>query len=183
MAVKGRRRAILTAVRELVVRQATVEDAHAIATVHVRSWQQAYAHVFPRERLAAISVDEREGLARTMLSRPERGAVVVAEVEGAVAGHASVGPARDVEGAGEVYAIYADPAHWDRGVGRALMRRALELLRERGYEEAVLWVLDDNPRARRFYEAGGWRLDGARRRGEHLGVRTEEVRYRVDVPR
>ena len=63
------------------------------------------------------------------------------------------------------------------------MRRALELLRERGYEEAVLWVLDDNPRARRFYEAGGWRLDGARRRGEHLGVRTEEVRYRIDVPR
>jgi ribosomal protein S18 acetylase RimI-like enzyme len=149
----------------------------------VRSWQEAYAHVFPADRLAAISVDQREELARTMLSRPERGTVLVAEVDRAVAGLASVGAARDSEGAGEVYAIYADPAHWGRGVGRALMERALAALRERGFEEAVLWVLDDNPRARRFYEAGGWRLDGAHREGEHLGVRTEELRYRIALQR
>ena len=167
---------------DVSVREATEADARAIATVHVRSWQEAYAHVFPPERLAALSVDEREELARTILSRPERGTVLVAEVDGAVAGHASVGAA-NLEAAGEVYAIYADPAHWDKGVGRALMRRALELLGERGFTEAVLWVLADNPRARRFYEAGGWRLDGARRRGRHLGVGTEEVRYRIDVRR
>jgi GNAT superfamily N-acetyltransferase len=167
---------------EVRVRRATEADVRAVATVHVASWREGYAHVFPRDRLAALSLDEREMLARNVLARPERGTLLVAEVDGAVVGFASAGAAFDpgIE-AGEVYAIYVAPEHWGHGVGRALMERALQLLAERGFEQAVLWVLDDNPRARRFYEAGGWRLDGARRKGEHLGVHTEELRYRIDV--
>ena len=47
------------------------------------------------------------------------------------------------------------------------------------YPEAVLWVLEDNPRARRFYEREGWDLDGARKEDEFLGVRVAEVRYSI----
>jgi ribosomal protein S18 acetylase RimI-like enzyme len=169
---------------ETRVRRATDADARALATVHVESWRQAYAHVFPAERLAALSVDEREVLARQVLADPGRETILVGEVDGAVAGFASTGAARAAgTDTGEVYAIYVAPEYWAQGVGRALMNAALELLVGSGFEEAVLWVLDDNPRARRFYEAGGWRLDGARREGEHLGVHTNEVRYRIDLAR
>jgi len=166
------------------VRRATEGDARAVATVHVESWREAYAHVFPADGLAALSVGEREAIARSVLAHPERGTLLVAEVGDAVVGFASAGAAFDPGiDAGEVYAIYVAPGHWGQGIGRELMERALELLEGRGFEHAVLWVLDDNPRARRFYEAGGWRLDGARRVGEHLGVRTEEVRYRIELQR
>ena len=37
---------------------------------------------------------------------------------------------------------------------------AVEHLTEGGHERAVLWVLRDNPRARRFYERAGWVLTG-----------------------
>jgi hypothetical protein len=42
---------------------------------------------------------------------------------------------------------------------------------------AILWVLDDNPRARRFYELAGWAADGTAREIELFGFRFPEVRY------
>ena len=103
---------------------------------------------------------------------------LVAELDGRVAAFASVGPSSDPPDAGEVYAIYALPESWGTGAGPALLEAGVEALRAAGYPFAVLWVLDDNPRARRFYEREGWTLDGQERRGEHLGVETLEVRYR-----
>jgi RimJ/RimL family protein N-acetyltransferase len=54
-------------------------------------------------------------------------------------------------------------------------------LREAGYRAAILWVLEDNPRARRFYEREGWELDGAAKEDDFLGVRVAEVRYRLTL--
>jgi hypothetical protein len=50
-----------------------------------------------------------------------------------------------------------------------------------GFAEATLWVHEDNPRARRFYEAGGWRLDGAEKELEQFDIRVTEVRYRISL--
>jgi hypothetical protein len=58
------------------------------------------------------------------------------------------------------------------------MAAALATLRER-YATSILWVAEDNPRARRFYEREGWTLDGARKEDELLGVTVAEVRYRI----
>jgi len=89
--------------------------------------------------------------------------------------------AASVPGAGELYAIYLDPSHWGRGYGRALMHAAERGLAEAGFEEAHLWVLDTNARARRFYEIAGWSADGGRKT-EHRGdVELREVRYRRDL--
>jgi GNAT superfamily N-acetyltransferase len=163
-----------------VVRDARLEDASAIARVHTRSWQAGYAHAFPAEALAAISVERRaENMAGWLASLPPRAAILVAEVGGNVAGFASVGAARDGhETTGELYSIYVDPDRWGKGVGRALIAEAEERLWAAGFIEATLWVLDDNPRARRFYEAAGWTHDGGTKRDTHLGTEVTEVRYR-----
>ena len=159
-----------------MIRPATVDDAEQIAHVHVRSWQDAYAHVFPAERLSKLSVEERAGLWRRWLP-DERLATFVAETDGRVVGFVNVGPNPD-DVDGELFSIYVDPDSWGTGVGRSLIERGEAWLRAHGYDEAILWVLDDNPRARRFYEAAGWSFDGGTRTGEHLGVSTLEVRYR-----
>jgi RimJ/RimL family protein N-acetyltransferase len=46
-------------------------------------------------------------------------------------------------------------------------------------------VLEDNPRARRFYERAGWEPDGKRKAEVRWGVRAPEVRYRksLETPR
>ena len=42
-------------------------------------------------------------------------------------------------------------------------------------------MLEDNPRARAFYERAGWPPDGARKAEERWGVRAPEVRYRKEL--
>ena len=153
-----------------MIRPGAPDDAEAIARVQVETWQVAYAHALPQDRLAALSVDERAAMHRR---RPP----IVAEIDGEVVGFVAVGPTHDDEGDGELFAIYVHPRHWSTGVGRELMRTGEERLRELGHRAAHLWVLDDNPRARRFYEAAGWSADGAARKIRLSGFVLSEVRY------
>jgi GNAT superfamily N-acetyltransferase len=60
-------------------------------------------------------------------------------------------------------ALYVRPAAWGTGVAALLHDRAVEALREAGVVRARLWVLEENRRARRFYERRGWELDGTSR--------------------
>jgi GNAT superfamily N-acetyltransferase len=63
------------------------------------------------------------------------------------------------------------------------MEDALERLRGRGFHDAVLWVLEDNPRTRRFYEKHGWRPDGGAKREAFLETEVPLVRYRIQLAR
>lgn len=59
---------------------------------------------------------------------------------------------------------------------------ALDNLVAASMEEATLWVFERNTRARRFYEAHGWSLDGMARNEVFAGRLVSEVRYRRAVP-
>ena len=162
------------------VRPATAADAEAIGAVQERGWQVAYRHIFPAAELAAGGFIQVERW-RSRLARPPRGwATFVAERAGAVVGFAAVGPSRDERGLGELYAIYVDPDAWSTGAGRALIQRCEAQLRTE-YAVATLWVLEDNQRARGFYERAGWLPDGARKTERRWGIRAAEVRYRKEL--
>jgi len=168
---------------ELRVRRAVSDDAPQIARVHVETWRAAYAHVFPADYLAGLSVDERTRLWADTLAAGTHD-VFVAELDGRVRGFASAGPTED-EGEdappGELYAIYVDPAAWGIGLGRELLVRAEQALRAAGFDAAALWVLEDNPRARRLYETAGWATDGACKPFGRGGVAAAVIRYRKQL--
>ena len=161
-----------------MIRRAIPADARPIAEVHVRTWQEAYRGIVPDAVLDALDVDERERSWNEWIGTPPEGAeTFVADEHGAVVGFVNVGRDRSGEaGVGELNAIYLREEHWGRGIGQALMERAVAALSAAGYDEAVLWVLADNVRTRRFYEAAGWAADGAEQELEGLGL--PEVRYR-----
>jgi GNAT superfamily N-acetyltransferase len=162
------------------VRQATVDDARRIEEIRVHTWRIAYRHVFLPERLAAMPIDGTRW-AHRIAEPPPGWAVFVAEVEGRVIGFSAIGPSRDQEGPGELYAIYVDHDAWSTGAGRALLGRAeTELAKD--YALALLWVLEDNDRARRFYERAGWEPDGLRKIESFLDTEAAEVRYRKQLP-
>jgi ribosomal protein S18 acetylase RimI-like enzyme len=159
------------------VRNATVDDAQAIETIRIRGWQRAYRHVFPAEQLDAMPVDWSRWATR-ISDPPVKWTILV--VGDPVVGFAATGPSRDddgLDGIGELYGIYVDPDAWGAGAGRALIAAAEDAL-ARDFAEATLWVLEDNPRARRFYELAGWAWDGTRKVDAFLGVDAAEVRYR-----
>lgn len=150
--------------------------------MHVRTWQAAYEHVFGAERLATLDVEQRRTQWGQRLAAPEpHWRLLVAETEeGRIVGFATAGASRETDAEGELYGIYVSPDAWGSGAGGALMRAVVDGLRADGYSTATLWVLEDNPRARRFYEREGWTVAGGRE-GEHLGIRTAEVQYRITL--
>jgi len=162
------------------IRPATPDDALAIETIRVRGWRTAYRHVFPAAELDALPIDPERWRARLHVP-PPGWTTIVCEDGDTVVGFASTGPSRDEDEAGELYAIYVDPDAWSTGAGRTLLAAA-EASLVRDYDAALLWVLEDNPRARDFYERGGWAPDGVRKAEERFGVRAAEVRYRKDFP-
>ena len=167
-----------------MIRRATVDDAVAIAGVHVRAWRWAYRGIIPDDVLAAMSLPEREEKWREHFERDDGAETFVAEEGARVLGFCTIGAARDegLDGSvGELQAIYLDEDGAGRGVGRALLAVAIARLRERGYVRAILWVLEHNPRARRFYEAAGWRPDGAVRTTRRPTYERSEVRYAIDL--
>src|SRR5258708_1100593 len=100
--------------------------------------------------------------------------------EGGVGGVGAFGRGReeDAAGAGELFALYIDPARWRAGAGRALLHAARERLRDLGFPEAVLWVLCGNDAAEHFYAADGWSRDGSSRWEDPWGVRSQVFRLR-----
>jgi GNAT superfamily N-acetyltransferase len=165
----------------VLVRRARLADAAAIAEVHVRTWQAAYEHVFGAERLASIDVAGRERLARRFIDGKEFDVFVAEDDEGALVGFVATGPpdAED-ETRRELYAIYVLPRAWGTGAASKLLELAMQAMRDRGEAEGILWVLEDNPRARRFYEREGWTPDGTGET-EYLGVGAAIVRYRLSL--
>jgi ribosomal protein S18 acetylase RimI-like enzyme len=162
------------------IRRARLEDAAAIAAVHVRTWQSAYEHVFGAERLAGLDLAAREGLVRRFATDPGQDAFVAEDDDGRIVGFVATGPPEEEGEERELYAIYVLPEAWGTEAGSGLMRAAVEAMRARGAADAILWVLDDNPRARRFYEREGWYADGSAE-SEYLGLTVPLVRYRLTL--
>ena len=174
------------------VRPATLDDSERIADIHVRTWQAAYAGVMPQDFLDDLDIDARTAMWRRAIDGGTLpGAIFLAEVDSEVVGFIAVGRYRQSEGGpdpavGEVFAIYVAAEHWSTRAGHALMRAAVDHFTDHGVAEIRLWVLADNPRARRFYERFGYVADGETRiediAADYPGARpVDELRYTLHV--
>ncbi len=165
----------------LTIRFAQLGDAERIAAIQVRAWQAAYRGVMPDAYLDALDADDRAAYwsGQVLALRPGQRLKVIMD-DGVVVGFAAAGPEHDggTAGVGELYAINVDPQVWGHGLGRALLRDVTAELAGLGHREAVLWVVPQNDRARRFYESEAWRDDDVRRDDEVFGVVVPEMRYR-----
>ncbi len=163
------------------LRRATGADAMAMAAMHIRAWRVAYRGLVPDAHLDGLDLEARAARYRLDSAGPgDPETWLAVTAAGEVIGFVVTGPCRDegLSGVGEVRSIYVDPARWRGGVGAALLADAVARLEGAGFSEAVLWVLTDNVRARRFYEANGWHVDGATKAIQIGGQATDETRYR-----
>lgn len=176
----------------VLIRRALPADAAEITRVRIAAWKATYAGLVPASFLDAMSPSDPLAIsrmaARVAPDAPTAG--FVAELEGELVGFVTAGPEREHSRArpprpisaadAEVYAIYLAPERRGSGIGAPLLAAALDWLRERDYRATVLWVLDANGSARRFYERHGWRETG-RRQEMDLGGIVHEREYRIGL--
>lgn len=175
------------ATREVGVRRALPADAPGIGRVHTDAWLWAYDGLFDPTVLGRRDAGRSTAMWQRIIAEGAN-VVLVAERDDAVVGFAGCGASRDEDApdapdAGELYAIYIEPAAYRTGVGSALMARVLAELAAAGHREAIVWVLESNERGRTFYERWGWRPDGATK-DEPNGDAPPltDVRYRRPLP-
>ena len=167
------------------LREARRGDELAVAAVHIRSWQEAYRGLMADDFLDALDPRDRATRYTFEANGPTAPTTVLAVEVGedgaeAILGFTTICPSRDADapGIGEVVSLYVDPGRYRGGIGRLLMAEARRLLREAGFTEALLWVLQGNDRAASFYEGEGWLPDGATREEQPYGVVSNVRRFR-----
>lgn len=172
---------------DATIRAASPDDAAAIAGVHVTSLRASATDLLPAHLtpivLPPAGAAPRARAWKRWLER-ERTSTFVSLAGATVTGFCTLHPATDdarastgapgaenagpeaagasdAAACGEIASFYVLPSEWRRGTGRRLGGRALVEARARGFAEVMLWVLETNARARRFYESLGFRPDGA----------------------
>lgn len=141
------------------IRAANLDDAGAMARVHVDSWRTTYPGIVPAEYLAGLSYRKRELVWIDILAagRPAESNFVAETDCGEIVGFAGGGPKREGNPAypGELYAVYLLEEYQRAGVGRRLVSAVARQLLADGFPSMLTWVLEDNCPARRFYEGLG----------------------------
>jgi len=165
-------------VTRFAVREALLDDANGIARAHTDSWQSSYRGILPDTVLDRIDVGQRAETRRRILSDRSIFQLVAYDLtHGDIVGFCDAGPSRrHVPYAGEVYAIYLVQHAKRYGLGQEMFERVQAWLVREGMRSMIVWVLDNNHHARRFYEAMGGRM-GSRLSSTVGGFPVVELSY------
>ena len=138
---------------KLIIRDAVPEDAYDRAVCHVSSWRSAYKGIVPDEYIDNISIEERTERYRRQIQDFKDSLFYNAIYENKIIGLLCMSKSRDEDkpNAGEIVGFYFIEEFWGKGYGREMMDFSINTLKSMGYNEIILWVLEENGRARRFY--------------------------------
>ena len=141
------------------IRKATLADAEGIARAHTASWRSSYRGILPDAVLDRIDVDQRAASwRRTLQDRSILTLVAYDVTHHDIVGLCDAGPTRGGSPyAAEIYRIYIEHHAKRYGLGREMFEQVTDWLRSQELRSLIIWVLDGNHHARRFYEAMGGR--------------------------
>jgi GNAT superfamily N-acetyltransferase len=133
-------------VTALSIRPALSEERAELESLQ---WRSSLALEDDREQLLAHPEE-----IHLPAERIERGDVLVAEMDGAIAGFAVL---VEQDGLAELDGLFVDPPLWRQGIGRALVDATVHHARRRGL---TMMAVVANPAARDFYEKCGFSVEG-----------------------
>ncbi|MFT3726255.1 MAG: N-acetyltransferase [Terricaulis sp.] len=147
----------------IVYRDATADDAGAIAAFASRTFVDTFGHLYPPEDLRAFLAAKysAEIQAREIADAASRYRLALRD--GAIAGYCMMGEVDmevDASAALELHRLYVDKDVKGAGVAQTLMQDVLAWARGKGAKVLYLSVWEENHRAQAFYKRFGF---------EHVG--------------
>jgi 3-deoxy-manno-octulosonate cytidylyltransferase (CMP-KDO synthetase) len=151
---------------KIVYRKANVEDALAVAKVHVESWHKSFAGIVPQEFLDNLTVEKREQAFRQRFGEANHKMFVAETAKDGIIGFADFGAARESNFAfeAELYAIYLLREFQGKGIGENLFKLCQKEMSANGFNSMYLIALEVSP-YKSFYEKMGGKIVG---RGNHF---------------
>ncbi|MBQ4580422.1 MAG: GNAT family N-acetyltransferase [Clostridia bacterium] len=142
----------------MTIREANAADAALISRIIAASWRGAYQELIDPVYLARLPEEYWLPSMRAWLGSGRMYGYIALDCETPV-GCVICGRGRDESHAdwGEIVSLYVLPEKMHQGVGTMLLTKALESLREDGFEQVYLWAIDGNSPADKFYRSHGFR--------------------------
>ena len=168
------------------IRKATTDDAIKMAEIVAYSWQTAYKGIVPDKVIDKEHTEERIDKLSKYLHRSITQGLCdnfVVEEHGNAVGCFSFGMSRDNDTDGrtaELIAIYVLTESRSCGYGAQCMRVIEELAKQRNCNRIVLWVLEENKSAIKFYERHGYGFFGVNKTVD-LGKTLIEIRLEKTI--
>lgn len=149
-----------------------------ISRIYEQSWKFAYKGIIPQAYLNSIPKGQWCGA----FDNPERYTLVMLDGD-KIIGTSSYCKSRfeDYKGWGEIISIYFLPEYMGKGYGKYLFEQAVKELTAMGFEKIFLWVLEDNHRARCFYEKCGFESSGEYMDTAIGGKKLRELQYVMKI--
>ena len=143
---------------EVTIRDARSDDAAALLEIYNREVLESTATLDAEPRSLT---DQRQWLA----DRSGGHVVIVVEVDGVVAGFASLSPfkARAAYRPTVENSVYVAPGNQRRGLGRALMAELIDRARLHGFHSIIARIAEGNPGSIALHEALGYTVVGVER--------------------
>lgn len=148
----------------MFIRQAqpSQTDATTIAELQIRSIKEGYKDFADTQYLKDLPQEITPKKWQTWLSNSTVALIAFTdESENDALGFIAFGPIRTrlkedrgimPSWPGEIYALYVAPEAWGTGAAPKLMKAATPIMRKNYWDKALLWVIDKNHRAVKFYE-------------------------------
>ena len=153
---------------EIIIRQATPEDAKLLTDLAYTTFWDAFAH-HPKNAPDDLNHYMRQAFNQEQITAEladARNIFLLADIDGEVVGYAkiiidNIEPGITAERPIELSRLYSHQKHLGQGVGQTLMDACFE--RARAEDRDVMWlgVWEYNPRAQRFYEKNEFRIVGS----------------------
>ncbi|MDE5973970.1 MAG: GNAT family N-acetyltransferase [Eubacterium sp.] len=159
----------------MVIRKISPSDSREeISNIYEQSWKYVYKGIIPHEYLDSIPKGQWCGA----LDNPDRYTLVMLDGD-KIIGTSSYCKSRfeDYMDWGEIISIYFLPEYMGKGYGKALLGKAVQELKEMGFKQIFLWVLEDNHRARHFYEKSEFKNSGKYMDNDIGGRQLRELQY------
>lgn len=154
------------------IRQADKQDIPRIAEMIVFGKRVAYRPIFENDH---VSFNELQvvDLYEEYTSNPDKLEGMLLYDDGIVKGVINGYPIDDKTI--EITDFYVEPFFVGQGIGRLLIEYLIQKVRKEGVHKIILWVIKDNVKARKFYEANGFVNSGETRIIE--GTTKDDCRY------
>lgn len=164
------------------VRPATLRDAKVIAEIHNLSTKESFKSLFADSKVPLVPQEKRQAYWREAIEYSEPQVHVALDDDEKVVGFVGFDRSRD-KGTpptmGELWALYVNPLHWNKGVGLTLWDAAREGLQEEGCSHVSIWVPLAGERALRFFELAGFKREvSSMKTALHGHIKVEEIRLR-----
>ncbi len=153
---------------QLIIRQATPEDAQLLTDLAYTTFWDAFAH-HPKNAPDDLNHYMRQAFNVEQIATEladNKNIFLIAQIGDEAAGYSkiildTIEPGVTADRPVELSRLYSHQKHLGQGVGQSLMDACVERAREEGRDVMWLGVWEYNPRAQRFYEKNGFRVVGS----------------------